>query len=87
MKEKKFETIIREINSKLDDYQKNRDKLYELIIKIFYEDAPIIVNPPDKSSQFSDTQTVEMQLKEIIGRINRINSEFGQCLQMMNNWV
>lgn len=87
MKEKKFETIIREINSKLDDYQKNRDKLYELIIKIFYEDEPIIVNPPNKSNQFTDTQTVEMQLKEIVGRINRINSEFGQCLQMMNNWV
>lgn len=84
--EKKFDAIINDLNKEIDLCQQHREKLYELIIKIFYEDPPIIGEPPIRLSN-PDGYTVEMRLKQSIGKIKIINKEFAQCLQIMSGWV
>lgn len=86
--EKKFDSIINDLNKEIDSYQQHRKKLYKLIMKIFYEDEQIIEDPTRKALPVSESdETVEMRLKKIIGRVNTINRHFGRCLDIMNNWV
>lgn len=82
MEPKKFQTIIDDLNKEIEQYQEHREKLYDLIQRIFYIDktlAPPIV-PGEQA-------TVEMQLKGSIGRMKDINEQFAECLQIMSGWV
>lgn len=88
-----FNSIIADLNKEIKLYQQHRDKLYALILLIFYIDPPVIDPPPYRTGKDSDVDSVgsglsvEMQLKESIGKLKKINKEFAQCLQMLSNWL
>lgn len=82
MEAKKFQAIINDLNKEITQYQEHREKLYDLIQKIFFIDKTLA--PPVIPGEQA---TIEMQLKGSIGRMKSINEQFADCLQVMSGWV